>query len=128
LDHQIRVLIGTLREEGLLDNTILCFTSDHGDMLGRHNMWAKRMLYGPAINSPLILVGTRGAGNRIAEGMVDDRLAGWRDIMPTLLDLCDLDIPEHCEGQSLVGDNKRDYLYCEVADDSHASRMVTDGE
>ena len=36
IDHQLRVVIGTLREEGILDNTILLFTSDHGDMLGNH--------------------------------------------------------------------------------------------
>lgn len=36
IDPQLRVVIGTLREEGLLDNTIICFTSDHGDMLGNH--------------------------------------------------------------------------------------------
>ena len=43
IDHQLRVLLGTLREEGELDNTIICFTSDHGDMLGNHGMWAKRL-------------------------------------------------------------------------------------
>ena len=36
IDHQIRVVTGCLREEGLLDNTIIAFTSDHGDMLGDH--------------------------------------------------------------------------------------------
>ncbi|MEZ4621077.1 MAG: sulfatase-like hydrolase/transferase [Caldilineaceae bacterium] len=35
IDHQIRVVIGTLREEGLLDNTIILFTSDHGDHVGQ---------------------------------------------------------------------------------------------
>jgi len=126
IDHQIRILIGTLREEGLLDNTIICFSSDHGDMLGRHNMWAKRLLYGPSVTSPLIFVGTRTAENRIAEDAVDQRLAGWRDIMPTLLDLCGLGTPDHCEGISLFSDHSRDYLYSEVADDVHASRMVMD--
>ena len=37
IDHQIRLLIGTLREEGVLDNTIVMLVSDHGDMLGNHN-------------------------------------------------------------------------------------------
>ena len=37
IDHQIRWLIGTLQEEGILDDTIIVFTSDHGDMLGNHH-------------------------------------------------------------------------------------------
>lgn len=126
IDHQIRVLVGVLREEGLLDNTIICFTSDHGDMLGNHNMWAKRTLFDPSVKVPMILVGPRG-GDRVAEGVVDDRLVGWRDVMPTLLDLCGLDIPDSVEGISMVGSKKRDFIYSEVADDDHASRMVSDG-
>src|SRR5690606_38850330 len=43
VDHQLRVVIGTLREQGLLDDTVIMFTSDHGDMLGDHGLWAKRV-------------------------------------------------------------------------------------
>lgn len=126
IDHQIRVLVGTLREEGLLNDTIICFTSDHGDMLGEQNMWAKRLLYQPSVNVPMILVGVRGS-QRVRENVVDERLVGWRDVMPTLLDLCDIPIPATVEGLSMVGDERRDYIYCEVADDDHASRMIADG-
>nr|WP_245398829.1 sulfatase-like hydrolase/transferase [Oceaniglobus trochenteri] len=127
IDHQIRALLGVLREEGILDNTIICFTSDHGDMLGNHDMWAKRTLFNPSVKVPMILVGPRGS-DRVQGGAQDDRLVGWADIMPTLLDLCGLDIPDTVEGLSMVGDRKRAYFYSEVADDDHASRMVTDGE
>ena len=41
IDHQIRLIVGTLREESLLDDTIIMFTADHGDMLGNHNQSAK---------------------------------------------------------------------------------------
>ena len=60
IDHQLRVVIGTLREEGLLNNTILLFTSDHGDMLGNHGMWAKRLYYEDSANVPMLLVGAAG--------------------------------------------------------------------
>lgn len=126
IDHQIRVLVGVLREEGILDDTIICFTSDHGDMLGNHNMWAKRTLFEPSVKVPMILVGPRG-GDRVPEGVVDDRLVGWRDVMPTLLDLCGIAIPDSVEGISMVGEKKRELIYSEVADDDHASRMITDG-
>lgn len=126
LDHQIRVLIGTLREEGLLNETVICFTSDHGDMLGNQNMWAKRLLYQPSVNVPMILVGARSS-TRVREGAIDDRLVGWADVMPTLLDLAGIPVPDSVEGLSMVGSETRDLMYCEVADDDHASRMVTDG-
>ncbi|MBV8851340.1 MAG: sulfatase-like hydrolase/transferase, partial [Methylobacteriaceae bacterium] len=126
IDHQIRVLIGTLREEGILDDTIICFSSDHGDMIGTHNMWAKRMLYQSSVNVPMILVGRRG-DPRVPEGSVDDRIVGWQDIMPTLLDLCGIPIPPSVEGISMVGTRKRDWLYCEVGEDDHASRAITNG-
>ena len=60
IDHQLRFLLGTLREEGELDNTIICFTSDHGDMLGNHGMWAKRLFYEYSANIPMILLGVAG--------------------------------------------------------------------
>ena len=45
IDHQIRTIIGTLREEKILDNTIILFCSDHGEMLGEHGLYAKRVMY-----------------------------------------------------------------------------------
>lgn len=42
IDHQIRYLVGTLRLEGLLDDIVVMFTSDHGDMSGNHGIVARR--------------------------------------------------------------------------------------
>jgi arylsulfatase A-like enzyme len=126
IDHQLRILIGTLREEALLNNTIICFTSDHGDMLGNHGMWAKRLFYEYSANIPMILVGVSG-DERVGYNRVDDRLAGWQDVMPTLLDLAGIEIPNTVEGLSMVGDQKRDWLYGEVGEDDHATRMLHDG-
>lgn len=126
IDHQLRVVIGTLREEDLLDNTIICFTSDHGDMLGNHNLWAKRLFYENSANVPMILVGAKGDA-QVEAGQVDSRLVGWQDIMPTLLDLAGIDIPETVEGLSMVGEEKRDWLYGEVNEGDLATRMVHNG-
>ena len=126
IDHQIRVLVGALREEALLDNTIICFTSDHGDMLGNHHMWAKRLFYENSANIPLILVGAAG-DERVGYNRVDDRLVGWQDVMPTLLDLAGIDIPESVEGMSMVSEQKRDWFYAEIGEDGHATRMIHDG-
>ncbi len=125
IDHQLRVVIGTLREEGILENTILCFTSDHGDMLGNHGMWAKRLFYDPSANIPMLLVGAAG-DPRVGANRVDDRLVGWQDIMPTLLDLAGVEVPETVEGLSMVGSEKREWFYGEVGEDDFATRMIRD--
>ncbi|MDE0100531.1 MAG: sulfatase-like hydrolase/transferase [Truepera sp.] len=126
IDHQLRVLIGTLREEGLLDETILLFTSDHGDMLGNHGIWAKRLFYESAANIPMILVGVDG-DERVGANRTDDRLVGWQDVMPTLLELAGIEIPETVEGISMVGEERREWLYGEVGEGGSATRMIHDG-
>lgn len=122
IDHQIRYLIGTLRLEGLLDDTIIMFTSDHGDMLGNHDMVAKRVFYESSANIPLILMPNKG-NSSLPEGEVDDRLVGFADIMPTLLDLCDIEIPDTVDGCSILS-AKRHHIYGECGEDDHASRMI----
>jgi arylsulfatase len=123
IDHQIRLLIGTLREENLLDNTIILFTSDHGDMLGDHGMWAKMVMYEPSVRVPMILVDT-AEYKHAAHHAVDDRFCGHEDIMPTLLEMCGIPIPSSVEGVSMVSNTIRDRYYCEHCEDSRASRMV----
>lgn len=123
IDHQVRLLVGMLREAGLLDDTILLFTSDHGDMLGNHNLWAKPPMYEWAAKIPMILMPT-AACTRIGHHQKDDRLAELRDVMPTLLDLCEVPIPPTVEGHSLAADERRDYLYCEHSEGDRAMRMV----
>ncbi len=126
IDHQIRVLVGTLREEDLLDNTIICFTSDHGEMFGDNGMWAKKLFYEASANIPMIVVGTAG-DKRVGHHRVDDRIVGWQDVMPTLLDLAGVGIPDTVEGVSMFGEARREYLYGEVGEGDHATRMIRQG-
>jgi len=126
IDHQLRLVIGTLREEGLLDNTILLFTADHGDMLGQHRQWAKRLYYEGSANIPMLLMGTKDCP-RVGIRRTDDRLVGLQDVMPTLLDLAGLEIPDSVEGQSMVGDARRSTFYGEHGESDDATRMLHDG-
>jgi arylsulfatase len=131
IDHQLRVVIGTLREEGLLDNTIILFTSDHGDMLGDHGLWAKRVFYENAANVPMVLVGAAtdahfGQG-RVGHHRTDDRVVGLQDVMPTLLDLAGIAIPKTVEGLSMVGTERREWLFGECDENALATRMLHDG-
>lgn len=129
IDHQLRVVIGTLREEGLLDETILLFTSDHGDMLGQHGLWAKRLFYEESARVPMILVGTaqQCEDGTVGHGRVDDRLVGWQDVMPTLLELAGVPVPDTVQGLSMTGPRRREQLYGEVGEGREATRMMHDG-
>jgi len=126
IDHQLRLVIGTLREQQLLDDTIILFTSDHGDMLGDHGLYAKRVMHRGSIGVPMLLMGTTGS-DRVRVNSVDHRLAGLQDILPTLLDLAGIEIPDSICGFSLVGAEKREMFYCEALEGQAAMRMITDG-
>ena len=126
IDHQLRLLIGTLREEGLLDNTIVMFVGDHGDMLGNHSLWAKPPMFEYSARIPMILVPAAG-DSRLRPGTKDNRLAELRDVMPTLLDQCGISNPETVEGLSLATDSRRDHLYCEHYENDMAMRMIRKG-
>jgi arylsulfatase A-like enzyme len=126
IDHQLRLVIATLREEGLLDDTVIAFSSDHGEMLGNHGWWAKRRLHESAASVPLIVCGAKDE-TRFRPGFTDDRLVAWRDLMPTLLDLVGLPVPDSVEGISAIGPDRREHLYGECNEGANATRMIHDG-
>lgn len=125
VDHQIRLVIGMLREEGILDNTVVLFTSDHGEMLGNHGQWAKDLFYEDSAKIPMILMQPAGRTD-IGRGVLDDRLVVQADIFPTLAEICGIPIPDSVEGLSMVGERKRDYIYGEHWEHETASRMIRD--
>ena len=127
VDHQIRAILGLLREQGILDNTIIMLTSDHGEMLGDHGQYNKGTFYQGSANIPMVLMPTPEQAKSTSLNKRDDRLVAQADVMPTLLDLCNVPIPDTVEGLSMVGDQKRDYLYGELMEDHLATRMVHDG-
>ncbi|MCP4815899.1 MAG: DUF4976 domain-containing protein, partial [Planctomycetaceae bacterium] len=65
--------------------------------------------------------------DRVVAGSLDDRLVGLQDVMPTLLDLCDLPVPASVDGLSLVGKTRREHLYGEYGEGHEATRMIHDG-
>lgn len=125
IDHQIRTVIGTLREEGLIHNTIIMFTADHGDMLGNHNQWAKDQMHEDSHRVPMILAGAP-IEDAVGHHRTDDRLSGLCDVMPTLLGLADVRVPNHVEGINMAGDNRREFVFGEWGYDQQATRMVRD--
>ena len=95
LDDCVGELLETLRETGLAENTLVVFTSDHGDLLGAHGSFNKQQPYDESVRIPLLLRWPKGFGNRprSLEAPINSE-----DIMPTLLGLCRVPIPKSVEG------------------------------
>jgi len=96
-DHLVGELMTALDANGLANNTIVLFTSDHGDNLGSHGMFNKGALIEEALRVPFIV-----ADPRRAPAENDGQIAALIDIMPTLLDLAGCAIPATVQGQSLA--------------------------
>lgn len=96
IDAQFKRFMEALSDFGLSEDTVVCFTSDHGDMMGDHGLWRKGLPYEGSAHIPLII-----AGPGIAPG-VTTQLCDLTDIMPTLLDAASLPIPEGIDGLSLL--------------------------
>ena len=124
IDYSIRLIIGSLREHNLLDDTIIVFMSDHGDMLFDHNMVAKRLFYESSACVPLIFSGRPMLEYR--EKGYEKKLCQICDVMPTLLDLCGIECADEMDGLPIFSDQKRDYVFGEIGDDVKATRMIRD--
>lgn len=98
LDHQINRILQTLKEDGTFEDTLIVFTSDHGEMLFDHHFFRKALPYQGSIHVPLIF---RVGKNIASASGISDSVVELRDIMPTLLDLADIPIPSTVDGLSL---------------------------
>ncbi len=99
LDGQVGRLVRALEERGELDDTLILFMSDHGDMDGDHRMVSKQAsFYEEVMRLPVILHWPAGlrAGVRVPD------LVEALDLLPTLCDLADLPIPPQVQGRSLA--------------------------
>jgi arylsulfatase A-like enzyme len=101
IDSQIGRLIDNLKQIGAYDNTLIVFTSDHGDMQGDHWMLSKSCYYEGAFHVPLIVRDPSTAADK-SRGTLVEAFTESVDIMPTILDWLDLDIPVQCNGYSLL--------------------------
>jgi len=100
IDDQVGRIVGTIEETGKLDETIIVFTADHGDMMGGHGMvWkSTNAFYEEVVRVPLMIRYPRQLKGQVSNLAVDST-----DFMPTLLELAGHPIPKQTQGQSLVG-------------------------
>lgn len=99
LDHELGRLTAFLEETGLADNTLLVFTSDHGELAGSHGKYRKGEPEDESLRVPLLM---RLPGHIPAES-APETLISSVDLMPTLLSLCRLPAPTTCAGRDLSG-------------------------
>lgn len=96
-DDNMGRLLDFLDESGLADNTIVVFTSDHGEMLGSHGRRNKMVPYDEAVQVPLLVRWPA----KVAAGAVTDTLQTPLDHMPTLLSMAGLEAPHGLDGVDL---------------------------
>jgi choline-sulfatase len=94
-DQQVGQLLNALDNAGLADDTIVIVTADHGEGLGRHGLWGKMYFYEHAQRIPLYI---RVPGR---DAQVVRECVSLVDILPTLADFADCDIPAPTDGKSL---------------------------
>jgi arylsulfatase A-like enzyme len=97
LDWNIGRLLDAVEKAGIGKNTIIVFTSDHGEMFGAQGRRAKNIFYDEAARVPFLISWPK----RIPAGSVSDACLGTVDIMPTILSLMDLPVPDGVEGMAL---------------------------
>ena len=89
MDGQVGEILKQLEEDGLADNTIVFYWSDHGDGVPR----AKRSLYDSGLRVPLMIRWPKALGSTVAPGSVSDELVSFIDLAPTVLALAGVDDP-----------------------------------
>ncbi|MCK8487943.1 arylsulfatase [Paenibacillus sp. MBLB2552] len=137
IDHQIGRFLQALDEYGERNNTIIMFTSDHGELLGDHHLFRKSLPYEGSAHIPFI-VNDPGGYLNLAQGSAVSEVVELRDIMPSLLTAASIDIPASVEGESVwelaraeeeASRNKpwREYLHGEHAQGIASTQWITNG-
>ena len=130
IDDQMGVLMRFLEERGLLDTTMIVFTSDHGDYLGDHWMGEKDLFHDQSAKIPLIVIDPSREAER-TRGTVCDALVEAIDLAPTFIEYFGGKVPDHIlEGRSLMpllrGETPADWRNVAFSeyDYSHAGRAA----
>ena len=125
VDDKVGEWMEALDSLGLMDETLVLFTSDHGEMLGEHGMWFKRTFFDAAAKVPLIVAGPGAkAGRRIGETV------SLVDLFPTLLECAGVpSVAGDLDGRTLAplldGDPRgaRDMAFCEYCGEGPVAPM-----
>ncbi len=95
IDVQVGRILDALQARGMLENSLVIFTSDQGMAIGSHGLMGKQNQYEHTVNVPMLI-----AGPDVPGGAVVTAQGALRDLFPTLCDLCELPIPPSVQGNS----------------------------
>jgi arylsulfatase len=96
-DEQIGRVLEALEKRRWLDDTLIIYLSDHGDMTGDHHLWRKSYAYEASARIPMLV---RGPG--VKAGSVSDTPVEIRDVLPTIAVAAGVPVPEACDGQNML--------------------------
>ncbi|NQT52421.1 sulfatase-like hydrolase/transferase, partial [bacterium] len=97
IDRWLGRFVTELRNNGELDNTLIVFSSDHGEMLGDHGRWGKCMPHQPSVGVPLVV-----AGPGVRKGHVCHEPTTTLDLTATFLQAAGLEVPKDMDSRSLL--------------------------
>ena len=129
LDHQIGRLIAYMQQNmgSEFKNTMFIFTSDHGDMLGDHNMWRNTYAYEGSARIPHIV--KLPDSMQIKQKRYCEEPVTLYDIMPTILDVAGVPMPEKVDGMSMVLLTKGEEVkWRDVVHSEHCASYTSDEE
>jgi len=131
LDYELGRLMEHLARDRLLENTLIVFTSDHGDMMGDHHLHRKTYAYEGSARIPFAVRWPRGLD---APTGVCEKVVGLQDVMPTILEVAGVEIPDSVTGKSVLaalrGEPWREFLHGEHSpcySVEQAMHFLTDG-
>lgn len=102
VDEQLGRILEALEARGELENTIILYTSDHGDMLGDQHMWRKCRPYEGSARIPMIIRWPETLHLKSERGKIRTELVELRDIFPTFLDAAGIPKPSVMDGMSML--------------------------
>ncbi len=112
MDAMVGEILTELQTQGFADNTVIIYTSDHGESLGEHGLFYKQCAYEGSVGIPLIV-----SGPDLPQGQQIDHPVSLVDMYPTLMDIAGLDTepdhPGHSWLPTIHGDHKPDYAFSE---------------
>ena len=102
VDEQIGRVIETLKKTGEFENTLILYTSDHGDMMGDHHLWRKTRPYEASTNIPMIIRWPESLNVKSKRGQSVAELVEMRDIFPTFAHAAGIKIPVKIDGENML--------------------------
>lgn len=126
LDYNVGRLVQKLKDEGIYDDTIIIYTSDHGSHFKTRNLEYKRSCHESATHTPLIIRGGKFVG-----GKRETELTSLIDLPPTLMSMADIDIPSQYMGIDLTKqitkeEPPRKNVFMQISEASNSRAIRTD--